>query len=173
MPVPLGRPIIPGKGRTKGVTMRTILIATDGSVESREAVEYGLAVAAEQDASAILLQVIPPIDWTTLDRGAVIRPIPFEIERRRGIALDEAAALARNHGVPVSFEVVAGDPAGEIVTYADNHDVDVIVVGSRGRGSIASALLGSVSQAVLHDAHRPVLVVRGSTLHTGATAVTR
>ena len=123
MPVPLGRPIIPGKGRTKGVTMRTILIATDGSVESREAVEYGLAVAAEQDASAILLQVIPPIDWTTLDRGAVIRPIPFEIERRRGIALDEAAALARNHGVPVSFEVVAGDPAGEIVTYADNHDV--------------------------------------------------
>lgn len=150
--------------------MRTILIATDGSVESREAVEYGLALTEEQGAHAVLLQVIPPVDWTTLDRGAVIRPIPDEIQKRRGIALDEAAALAEEHGVPVSFEVVAGNPADEIVAYADNHDVDVIVVGSRGRGSVASALLGSVSQAVLHDAHRPVLVVRGSTLRAGATA---
>jgi nucleotide-binding universal stress UspA family protein len=153
--------------------MRTILIATDGSVEAREAVTYGLALAAEQDATAVLLQVIPPIDWTALDRGAVIRPIPEEIERRRGIALEEAAMLADEHGVRVKFEVVAGVPADEIVTYADNHDVDVIVLGSRGRGSVASALLGSVSQAVLHDAHRPVLVVRGKNVHAGAAAGAR
>jgi nucleotide-binding universal stress UspA family protein len=73
----------------------------------------------------------------------------------------------------VKFEVVAGVPADEIVTYADNHDVDVIVLGSRGRGSVASALLGSVSQAVLHDAHRPVLVVRGKNVHAGADAGAR
>jgi nucleotide-binding universal stress UspA family protein len=153
--------------------MRKILIATDGSVEAREAVEYGLALASEQDAAAVLLQVIPPIDWTMLDRGAVIRPIPEEIERRRGIALDEAAALAEEHGVRVTFEVVAGVPADEIVAYADNHDVDVIVLGSRGRGSVASALLGSVSHAVLHDAHRPVLVVRGTNVHAKAEVGTR
>ena len=144
--------------------MRTILIATDGSVEAREAVDYGLALAAGEGARVVLLQIIPPVDWTKLDRGAVIRPIPEEIERRRGIALDEGAALAAEHGVPVIFEVIAGDPAEEIVSYADAHDVDLIVVGSRGRGSIASALLGSVSQAVLHAARRPVLVVRGSTV---------
>ena len=70
-----------------------ILIATDGSPEAREAVEYGLELAEEQQAAATLLQVIPPMDWT-LDRGAVIRPIPRELAKRRGIALDEAAALA-------------------------------------------------------------------------------
>src|SRR5256885_15055855 len=65
-------------------TMRKILIATDGSPEAREAVDYGLELAEKQHATATLLQVIPPLDWTQLDRGAVIRPIPAEIEKRRG-----------------------------------------------------------------------------------------
>lgn len=141
--------------------MSRILIATDGSPAAREAVAYGLEVAAEQGATAVLLQVIPPIDWSMLERGALIRPIPREVERRQGIARAEAEALSDEHGIPVLSEVVTGDPAGQIVAYADNHDVDLIVVGTRGRGAVSSALLGSVSQAVLHDAHRPVLVVRG------------
>ena len=150
--------------------MSTILIATDGSPEAREAVEYGLELAASDGAHVVLLQVIPPIDWTQLDRGAIIRPIPSEIARRRSVALEEAATLAAEHGVPVASAVLAGDPASEIVTYADNHDVDLIVVGSRGRGTIASARLGSVSRAVLKDARRPVLVVRGATLQSRAYA---
>ena len=68
------------------------------------------------------------------------------------------------------LEVLAGDPADEIVAYADNHDVDLIVVGSRGRGTVASTLLGSVSHAVLHEARRPVLVVRGATLQSRVLA---
>jgi nucleotide-binding universal stress UspA family protein len=150
--------------------MSTILIATDGSPEAREAVDYGLELAASETARVVLLQVIPPIDWTQLDRGAIIRPIPEEIALRRSFALEEAARLAASHGVPVTSEVLAGDPADEIVTYADNHDVDLIVVGSRGRGTLASTLLGSVSRAVLHDARRPVLVVRGATLQSRALA---
>jgi nucleotide-binding universal stress UspA family protein len=62
----------------------------------------------------------------------------------------------------VSFEVVAGVPADEIVAFADNHDVDLTVIGSRGRGAVAGALMGSVSQAVVHESRRPVLVVRGA-----------
>jgi nucleotide-binding universal stress UspA family protein len=142
--------------------MRTILIATDGSPAAREAVEYGLELAEAEHATATLLQVIPPVDWTQLDRGAVIRPVPDEIEKRRGFALDEAAVLAAQHGVTVSFEVVAGVPADEIVAFADNHDLDLTVIGSRGRGAVAGALMGSVSQAVVHESRRPVLVVRGA-----------
>jgi nucleotide-binding universal stress UspA family protein len=75
--------------------------------------------------------------------------------------------------VPVVSEVLAGDPADEIVAYADNHDVDLIVVGSRGRGTLASTLLGSVSHAVLQEARRPVLVVRGATFQSRALAKAR
>lgn len=150
--------------------MSTILIATDGSPEAREAVDYGLELAAGENADVVLLQVIPPIDWTLLDRGAVIRPIPEEVARRRSFALEEAARLAASHGIPVVAEVLTGDPADEIVAYADNHDIDLIVVGSRGRGTLASTLLGSVSHAVLQEARRPVLVVRGATLQSRAHA---
>ncbi len=138
---------------------KTILIATDGSAEAREAVAYGLELAAERGAGAILLQIIPSVGRSIRNGEAFIRPIPDEIARRRGPGLADADVLAVRYGVPVSFEVLAGDPADEIVTYADNHDVDVIVVGASG-----SARPGNVSAAVLHDAHRPVLVVQGTTL---------
>ena len=150
--------------------MSTILIATDGSPEAREAVDYGLELAAGEGAAVVLLQVIPPIDWSQLERGAVIRPIPEEIDRRRSIAQEEAARLAESYGIAIAAEVLAGDPADEIVAYADNHDVDLIVVGSRGRGTVASTLLGSVSHAVLQEARRPVLVVRGATLQSRVLA---
>jgi nucleotide-binding universal stress UspA family protein len=61
----------------------------------------------------------------------------------------------------VKTTLLAGDTVDEIVAYADSIDADLIVVGSRGRGNVASALLGSVSQGVLHEARRPVLIVRG------------
>lgn len=144
--------------------MNRILIATDGSPEAREAVQFGIELASEQEAEVALLQVIPPVDWTQLDRGALIRPIPEELRRRRATALNEAAQLAAEQGVGVTFEVFPGNPVDEIVAYADSIDADLIVVGSRGRGAVAGALLGSVSQGVLCESRRPVLVVRGTPL---------
>jgi nucleotide-binding universal stress UspA family protein len=143
---------------TKEATMKTILIATDGSPAAREAVEYGLELAEGLHAAVRLLQVIPPIDWTDLDRAEFVRPIPQEVRLRRAATLEEAADLAAKHGLEVEAEVVAGLPADEIVAYADSIDADLIVVGSRRRGPVASTLLGSVSRGVLHEARRPVLV---------------
>jgi nucleotide-binding universal stress UspA family protein len=64
--------------------------------------------------------------------------------------------------------LLAGSPADEIVAYARSIDADLIVVGSRGRGAVAGALLGSVSRGVLRQARRPVLVVRGVEVPTKA-----
>jgi len=139
--------------------MTTIVIATDGSPQAREAVEYGLEVAAGENATAVLLQVMPPTDWTRLDRGAALRPLVEELRLRDAPALTDAAALAAERGVPCTTEVVAGRPADEIVTYADSIGADLIVIGSRGRGAVAGALLGSVSRDVLHESRTPVLVV--------------
>jgi nucleotide-binding universal stress UspA family protein len=54
-----------------------------------------------------------------------------------------------------------GRPADEIVAYADSIDADLIVVGSRGHGTLTNALIGSVSRDVLRESRRPVLIVRG------------
>jgi nucleotide-binding universal stress UspA family protein len=74
--------------------------------------------------------------------------------------LELAEALAAERGIETRTEVLVGDPANEIVAYADSVDADLIVVGSRGRGAVTSALLGSVSRAILHETRRPVLVAR-------------
>jgi nucleotide-binding universal stress UspA family protein len=151
-----------GAGESAGVDR--ILIATDGSPGAREAVEYGLGLAQSQGAEVQLLGVIAPTDWTRLDRGSTVRPLPEELRIRRAVGLDDAAELATAYGVRVTYEVVAGIPSEEIVAEADRIDADLIIVGSRGRGPVASALLGSVSRAVLHASDRPVLIVRGATL---------
>jgi nucleotide-binding universal stress UspA family protein len=143
--------------------MKRIVIATDGSDHAQEAVEFGLELAAEQHAEAVIMHVAPALDVLPAAGFAVgAAAIPHELDEHDRTSLVEAAELAAERGVEVKTELLAGNPADEIVAYADSIDADLIVIGSRGHGTIASALLGSVSRAVLHDSRRPVLVVRGA-----------
>jgi nucleotide-binding universal stress UspA family protein len=74
--------------------------------------------------------------------------------------LQVAADAAEDAGVSYGLERFAGETVETIVALADAKDADLIVLGCRGRGAVASALLGSVSQGVLRHASRPVLVVK-------------
>jgi nucleotide-binding universal stress UspA family protein len=123
--------------------MRRILIATDGSPSAADATRVGLGLAAERSAAVTFVHVLSPT------------ATPCEE------SLDAATQLARDTGVDAEVVIVAGNAADEIVVYADTIDADLIVVGSRGRGPVTRALLGSVSHGVLREARRPVLVVRG------------
>ena len=70
-----------------------------------------------------------------------------------------AVAQAEARGIRADYELLEGDAADRILELARSRDVDMIVIGSRGFGAVASALVGSVSKRVLHGADRPVLVV--------------
>ena len=70
------------------------------------------------------------------------------------------ATLAAGTASALRTELLTGNPVDEIVAYADSIDADLHRRRSRGHGAVASALLGSVSQGVLHEARRPVLVFR-------------
>jgi nucleotide-binding universal stress UspA family protein len=153
-------------------TMNRIVIATDGSESAVEAVKFGLELAAEQDAEPIFVHVIPGVDVLPPAGFAVMLApsVPHAVTEEDRLPLDEALEIAAEQGIEARTELLAGHPAAEIVTYADTVDADLIVIGSRGHGTLASALLGSVSRGVLHDSRRPVLVVRDARVYaeTGA-----
>ncbi len=141
--------------------MKKILIATDGSPASAEAVEFGLELVAEHDAEAIFVHVAPAVDVVPMGGFVATGAVPHELSAYDRAPLEEAAATAAAQGVRATTTLLAGNAADEIVAYADSLDVDLIVIGSRGHGALASALLGSVSRAVLRESKRPVVVVRG------------
>ena len=86
---------------------------------------------------------------------------PFELSEADRAPLEEAEQAAKGAGARATTHLLVGDPAHEIAAYADSQHADMIVVGSRGHGAIASALLRSVSRGVLRESQRPVFVVRG------------
>jgi nucleotide-binding universal stress UspA family protein len=142
--------------------MKTIVIATDGSQSARDAVGFGLGLAVDQDAEVVLVQVKPRFDIRpTLGFGMPIAA-SHELDEREQAVLEDASAFAAERGIDVRTKLLEGDVVDEIVAYADVVDADLIVIGSRGHGTFASAALGSISQGVLHEANRPVLVVRGT-----------
>jgi nucleotide-binding universal stress UspA family protein len=141
--------------------MKRILIATDGSPAAAVAVDVGLELAAEDVAKAVFVHVVPPFDVLPSAGIAPHGAVPHEVTELDRGPLDAAERRADERGVEAETKLLVGDPADELVAYADSIDADLIVVGSRGHGAIASALLGSVSRGVLHEARRPVLVARG------------
>jgi nucleotide-binding universal stress UspA family protein len=139
--------------------MERILIATDGSTASVEAVQFGLEVAADEGAAVTFVHVIPARD--VLPTGAFIgAAVPHVAVDADYACLEEAAELATERGVEATSRLLRGAVADEIVAYADSLGADLIVIGSRGRSSFTSTLLGSVSRSVLAETRRPVLVVR-------------
>lgn len=148
-------------GRATIRTMEKILVATDGSRVSREAVEFGVELAQTEDAAVMFVHVVPQLDRIPVSGYGLVGSLPHEqcdADRR---ALDDAEAVAERENVRSNTKLLVGDVVDEIVAYADNLDVDLIVVGSRGHGTLVSTLLGSVSRGVLAESRRPVAVVRG------------
>jgi nucleotide-binding universal stress UspA family protein len=148
--------------------MKRILIATDGSTEAREAVEYGLELARSSRASATVVYVrrAPP----PLVAERFYQPEISE-EPRLANAADHALRVAGALGVETYVEILEGDPAARIIELAALRDADLIVLGSRNRGPLVAALLGSVSSDVVTHADRPVLVTHASDDRRRAVAI--
>jgi nucleotide-binding universal stress UspA family protein len=154
----------------KEETMDSILIAIDGSPSAQEAVDFGLELAADQGATVTFVLAVPAVDVVPSGGFGITASVPHDAAEEEVAPLDAARAQAEEHGVRAQTRLLKGDPVDEIVAYADTIDVDLIVVGSRGHGAFASALLGSVSRGVLREARRPVLVVRGLAAREEAAA---
>ena len=152
--------------------MNRILVATDGPHSSGVAIAFGVELASEHQAELIFVHVVSTIDPVpAIGFGGPGGALPHQPTAYDHGLLEDAAALAAERGVVATTALLGGPTAEEIVAYGESCDVDVIVVGSRGHGAVAGALLGSVSLGVLRESKRPVVIVHGaSTLYVAAEA---
>jgi nucleotide-binding universal stress UspA family protein len=143
---------------------KRILLATDGSVHSRNAAKQAavLAQAMAAEVEVLAVAVLHPV-YGGMQIGAVGPETAGEdVEHGAELAATDTAALLREAGVePKSVVIcVVGGAAAAIVDEAKEIGADVIVMGSRGLGGAGSLILGSTSVQVLHMTDLPVLVVR-------------
>lgn len=134
-----------------------ILFPTDGSAGADAALEHAIELAETHDATIHVLNVV---DATYLG-GAAAEATTVEALRQQGDEAVEAAVewiAARD--VEVVRELRQGEPYAEIVDYANEAGVDVIVMGTRGRRGLDRYLLGSVTEKVVRTADVPVLTIR-------------
>jgi nucleotide-binding universal stress UspA family protein len=150
-----------------GRELHSILVATDGSPTARDAEDVAAELATGHGAELLIVHVVRPVDFA----GATLEQPGYAMRHEAGeddrAVLEAAVARAAARGVHVTTALRFGSTADEIVSYAEAHAVDLIVVGSHGHGRVAGMVLGSVSRGVLHTSMHPVLVVRGkSSMHS-------
>lgn len=161
------------------MTPTHLLLATDGSEPSLEAARLVRDLFNPAALTRVtILAVVPPLD-TVPFYGANVGYGMYGGGVLSQETYDAATALAEQTAqaalrrtveelkatVPVVTVVRHGSPADEIVRYATERGVGLIVMGSRGWGEMHAVLLGSVSERVLHTAHCPVLIARPTEIH--------
>jgi nucleotide-binding universal stress UspA family protein len=142
--------------------MATILVALDGSDIAHEAASAALDLLGPTHTWELLAVVSPHDQPDSGVIGRIDRPTlaPEVIDQHRRQAQADALEVGRALDMDGEVRVETGEPGPVICRTADDLAVDLVVVGSHGRGSVGRALLGSVSRYVLEHASCPVFVHR-------------
>ncbi len=138
--------------------LERILIPTDGSAGALAAANQAIQLADRLDAT---LHVIHAVDVSKLAGDVAAGSLYVEYERQGERAVDEVVKRAKEAGVSsIERRVVAGRPARAIVDYAQDHDIELIAIGTHGRSGIDRYLVGSVAEKVVRMASMPVLTAK-------------
>jgi nucleotide-binding universal stress UspA family protein len=146
------------------MTLKKILVATDFGEASDAALTYGRELAGRFGATLHVLHVAENVYVTTFGAetyAAMAPDLQRELEDAARARLGELVIDSDHSGPPTkSVVLTSSSPAFAIIDYAGEHDVDLIVMGTHGRGALAHLLMGSVAEKVVRLAPCPVLTIR-------------
>ena len=145
---------------------KNILVSIDGSDSAEKALEAAGDIAKQNDATLHLLHVVRdmqvPLTPGIMEAYEKLQRQRHDVLRQAGEHLvNQAKRNMEAKGVKtVDTDIGSGDPASAIVNYAGRNKIDLIVLGSRGLGSVEGMLMGSVSRKVSNTAKTSCLVVK-------------
>ena len=145
------------------IDLHRILVPTDFSKSSRNALTYGAAFAVRFGAELHLLHVVQDLALFIPEAVLVAPPPAPPVEQFAAAArtaLERVITDLQRPGLAIRPEVVEGTPYEEIVRFARERAIDVVVIGTHGRKGLARLLLGSVAERVVREAPCAVVVVR-------------
>jgi nucleotide-binding universal stress UspA family protein len=135
------------------------VVAVDGSEPGEKALDHAVMLAARLDATLSVVYSVEP-RVVAEDGDEMYREDPDAAEERGAEILAAAEERARESGASVETEMLWGDPAQTIPSYAEEHGADGIVVGHRGLSRRVEGMVGSVAKRIVQRATVPVTVVR-------------
>lgn len=138
---------------------QNILVAMDGSEGSITALDAAITLAKETNGSIIAVYVLPFPAFQIYEPDKIIKEKLFAEGKK---FLEAAKVNASANGVKLQYEIIQGHIGAAIADFAKSkeHEIDIIVIGHRGIGKMKEALLGSVTNYVLHKSQVPVLVTK-------------
>ncbi|HTY47940.1 MAG TPA: universal stress protein [Methanomassiliicoccales archaeon] len=139
---------------------KKILIPTDGSEYTREAIKKGLELAKNMGADVTALYVVDQTSFINFPMDSTIVSVYSLLEKEGKEAVEYVRDQGQSMGLKVEIKIEEGSPARKIVDVSK--DYDLIVMGTLGRTGISKLLLGSTAERVVRFAECPVLVVRAS-----------
>ena len=151
---------------------KKILVAFDGSEASKHALDHAVNLADSFDAELLILSVVPRVMMPVFpDEGFGAAPITAaqdmgeyqdKMKEIYNKSLNEAKNDINDHfpDMKIEIKLLEGKPSSTIVNAAEEFDVDLIVIGSRGIGGITGWILGSTSRNVVESCTKPILVVK-------------
>jgi len=145
------------------ITLKNILVPTDFSEASTAAVEHGRALAVAFDASLHVLHVVTePLHeaWAGYAPGAEFLAAVDHLQAEAQKRLERLIPRAGRGNGQIVVATTWGDASDEVLKYARNHGIDLIVCGTHGRRGWDHVMMGSVAERIVRLAPCPVLTVR-------------
>jgi nucleotide-binding universal stress UspA family protein len=136
-----------------------VLVPTDGSEPAATAIDHGLAIAEMTGARVHAVNIFDVGDVAVSPNYTPPSEVREHLESEGEAATDRIATQARERGLDAITEVRDGFPASDILDYADEHDIDLITMGTTGRTGLTRYLLGSTTERIIRHAEIPVLAV--------------